>query len=201
MDSFESDAIKNGFKAVAGVDEAGRGPLAGPVVASAVIFSILPLHLGINDSKKLTKKERDSLVLEIYRTAQSVGIGIVWPEEVDSINIHKATLLAMKKAVASLNLTPDLLLIDGTFPIDSEIQQRPIISGDALSISIAAASIVAKTTRDRIMEAYHLLYPQYDFINNKGYGTKDHLLRLSEAGPCPIHRMSFRGVLPEKRLF
>ncbi|MBI5643894.1 MAG: ribonuclease HII [Deltaproteobacteria bacterium] len=195
MDFYEKDAFTKGFKAVAGIDEAGRGPLAGPVVAAAVIFTPpLPLSFGIRDSKILSASKRDSLVFDIYLKARSVGVGIVWPTEVDSINIHRASLEAMRRAVSSLAFKPDMLLIDGSFPIDTDIEQRPIISGDALSVSIAAASIIAKTTRDRIMDAYHLMYPDYKFSSNKGYPTKEHLEALSKAGPAPIHRRSFRGV-------
>lgn len=198
MDSYEKDACSRGFKAVAGVDEAGRGPLAGPVVAAAVIFPPTPpTGLGIKDSKTLSAQKRESLVLDIYRNAISIGVGIIWPGEIDAINIHKASLLAMEKAVGRLSRVPDLLLIDGTFPIDSDIEQRPIIDGDALSVSIAAASIIAKTARDKIMTAYHFMWPEYSFLSNKGYGTKEHLTALSEKGPVPIHRMSFNRVGPK----
>ncbi|MDO8426314.1 MAG: ribonuclease HII [Deltaproteobacteria bacterium] len=196
MDSFEKDARSKGFSLIAGVDEAGRGPLAGPVVAAAVIFSSsLPLKLGIRDSKALTAKAREGLVFGIYREALSVGIGIIWPVEIDEINIHQASLKAMEKAVGELTARPEFLLIDGCFPIKTELPQLPVISGDALSVSIAAASIIAKTTRDRIMDGYEALYPGYNFASNKGYGTKEHFAALSKIGPCPIHRRSFRGVL------
>lgn len=195
MDSYEKDAQLQGYRLIAGVDEAGRGPLAGPVVASAVIFSTLPAHLGIKDSKMLSARKRDTLVFDIHRYARAVGVGIVWPEEVDRINIHKASLLAMEKAVDSLGVKPGLLLIDGIFRINSIAAQRPIIGGDAKSISIAAASIIAKTTRDKIMESYHMIYPGYNFSSNKGYPTKDHLMALGVNGPSPIHRRSFKGVL------
>jgi ribonuclease HII len=192
MDSYEKEALRRGFSLVAGVDEAGRGPLAGPVVAAAVIFSPALLHLEIKDSKKLSPSRRNSKALDIYRQAPCVGVGVVWPEEVDSINIHRATLKAMEKAVKALSLTPELLLIDGLFPVDTlKIPQRPIISGDSKSVTIAAASIVAKTTRDRIMAAYHNLYPHYNFVKNKGYGTHEHRSILRTNGPCPIHRKSF----------
>lgn len=195
MDSFERDAYLKGFRAVAGIDEAGRGPLAGPVVAAAVVFSVIPPDIGIRDSKALSPAKRDALVYEIYRRASSVGVGIVWPGEVDNINIHRASLKAMEIAAASLQVKPDLLLIDGNFPIGSVIRQRPIISGDSLSISIAAASIIAKTTRDRIMESYHNIYPRYQFMANKGYPTTEHRKALAELGPSSIHRKSFRGVV------
>ncbi len=195
MDSFEKEALANGYRFVAGLDEAGRGPLAGPVVAAAVIFTCLPENSQINDSKKLTPKKREALVFEIYRRAFSVGVGIVWPEEIDLINIHKASLKAMEKAVSSLSVAPDLLLIDGSFPTGLRTPQRPIVSGDSLSISIAAASIIAKTARDNLMAAYHALYPGYNFASHKGYPTREHLLALQKLGPTPIHRMTFRGVV------
>jgi len=198
MDLYEKDAWSKGFKAVAGIDEAGRGPLAGPVVAAAVIFLSLPTKdLGIKDSKTLTPSKRELLVFEIYKMASAVGVGIIWPEEIDSINIHRASLKAMERAVSSLDTSPDFLLVDGSFPIDSHIPQRPIVSGDALSVSIAAASIIAKTTRDRIMDSYHITFPQYNFLSNKGYGTKEHLEALKAFGPTSIHRRSFRGVVKE----
>lgn len=197
MDSFERDALTKGFKAVAGVDEAGRGPLAGPVVAAAVVFSSAPTHLGIRDSKTLSPSKRDYLVFEIYRHAASVGVGFAWPAEIDSINILRASLKAMARAVEALSVRPELLLIDGNFPVESEIEQRLIVSGDSLSVSIAAASIIAKTARDRVMESYGRMYPRYGLCKNKGYPTKDHLEALKLFGPSPIHRLSFRGV-PKK---
>ncbi len=181
---------------MAGVDEAGRGPLAGPVVAAAVIFHEPPAGLGINDSKKLTPQKRASLVFDIYREAASVGVGLCWPAEIDSMNIHRASLCAMERAVSSLRFKPDFLLIDGKFPIDAEVLQLPVISGDSLSVTIAAASIIAKTTRDRIMEAYECLYPGYNLAGNKGYPTKEHYEAIGNKGATPIHRRSFRGVLP-----
>jgi ribonuclease HII len=192
MDSYEKDALARGCRPVAGVDEAGRGPLAGPVVAAAVIFSPSLLRLGIKDSKKLSPSRRNLTALDIYREAPSVGVGVVWPEEVDCINIHRASLKAMEKAVMALSPEPGLLLVDGPFPVDAlKIPQRPVVSGDSKSVTVAAASIVAKTTRDRIMAAYHPLYPHYNFIKNKGYGTPEHLTILRACGPCPIHRKSF----------
>ncbi|MBI5468753.1 MAG: ribonuclease HII [Deltaproteobacteria bacterium] len=198
MDSFETDARTKGFHAVAGVDEAGRGPLAGPVTAAAVIFTSVPTRLGIKDSKTLSPKKRASLVFDIYRHAASVGVGFVWPAEIDRINILRASLKAMVKAVEGLSVRPELLLIDGNFPVDSEIEQKLIVSGDSLSVSIAAASIIAKTIRDRVMESYGLLYPRYNFAQNKGYPTKEHLEALERFGPSPIHRLSFRGVLKKE---
>lgn len=197
MDSFENDARARGYSHIAGVDEAGRGPLAGPVVAAAVVFSSPPPNgLGINDSKKLTPKRRASLVFDIYGAALAVGVGLAWPVEIDRINIHRASLLAMRRAVSSLGLTPGFLLIDGKFPVDSTIPQLPVVSGDSLSVSIAAASIIAKTARDALMEAYDRLYPGYNFASNKGYPTADHYRCLGRLGPAPIHRRCFRGVEP-----
>ena len=177
---------------VAGIDEAGRGPLAGPVVAAAVIYAPPLASLGVDDSKKLTPKKRSVLAGEIFHAAPAVGVGIVWPGEVDSLNIHNATLLAMKKSVLALSLVPAALLIDGIFTIKGlQMVQRAVKSGDSRCVSIAAASIIAKTTRDSIMEAYHTIYPAYNFKKNKGYGTKEHRAAIRGAGPCSIHRMSF----------
>ncbi|MBI5587692.1 MAG: ribonuclease HII [Deltaproteobacteria bacterium] len=198
MDSFEKDALLKGRKRVAGVDEAGRGPLAGPVVAAAVIFTTPPTHLGIKDSKTLSPSKRASLVFDIFRHAASVGVGFAWPREIDSINILRASLKAMVRAVERLSVRPDLLLIDGNFPVESDIDQRTIVSGDSLSVSIAAASIIAKTARDRVMESYSLFYPRYNFHGNKGYPTKEHLEALAATGPSPIHRLSFKGVALKK---
>ncbi len=191
---YESDAIQKGYRLIAGVDEAGRGPLAGPVVASAVVFSSPPEDLVLKDSKALTPGKRESLLLAINREALTIGVGIVWPSLVDEINIHNASLLAMERAVNALNPVPHLLLIDGLFTIHSTIKQTPIVKGDTLSISIAAASIVAKTTRDHIMDAYNKIYPEYRFAKNKGYGTKDHRTELRRLGRSPIHRASFKSI-------
>jgi ribonuclease HII len=191
---YESDAIQKGYRFIAGVDEAGRGPLVGPVVASAVVFSLPPDDLVLKDSKALTPSKRESLLLAINREALTIGVGIVWPSLVDEINIHHASLLAMERAVNALNPAPHLLLIDGLFTIRSAIKQTPIVKGDTLSISIAAASIVAKTTRDHIMDAYNKIYPEYNFARNKGYGTKEHREALRRFGKSPIHRASFRCI-------
>lgn len=195
LDSYEQDAIKQGCRYIAGVDEAGRGPLAGPVVAGAVIFHTpMPLDLGIRDSKTLSPLQRKTIVLDIYREAAAVGVGIVWMDEIEEINIHHASLLAMADAVKKLNPAPEFILVDGTFPIDSNIPQMPIIKGDSLSVSIAAASIVAKTVRDGIMDIYHTIFPCYNFIKNKGYGTTEHLEAIRRFGPSPVHRRGFKGV-------
>ncbi|MFQ5480898.1 MAG: ribonuclease HII [Thermodesulfobacteriota bacterium] len=196
MDTWESKLSLEGFSSVAGVDEAGRGPLAGPVVAAAVILKDpLPLDSGIIDSKKLSPKTRDRLLSEIHDSALCIAIGLARHDEVDSINIHCASLLAMERAVSRLAHIPDFLLIDGKFTIDNPLRQEAIISGDNLSISIAAASIVAKTMRDKIMITYEKIYPGYGFASHKGYGTKAHMDAIKTLGPCPIHRKTFKGVL------
>jgi ribonuclease HII len=194
--SFEKKAIKAGYSKIAGIDEAGRGPLAGPVVAAAVILpDSLPVS-GIKDSKKLTPKKRERLFEEIYRHAVAVGIGIVDPIEIDRINILEASRSAMALAVDDLALEPDYLLIDGTFRIPSSLPQEPIPKGDTLSISIAAASIIAKVTRDKMMVKFHQEYPQFGFAQHKGYPTKAHKAAIKKYGCCPIHRKSFKGVKP-----
>ncbi len=194
MDSFDA-AVARGFETFAGVDEAGRGPLAGPVVAAVAVFSTPLESPFIKDSKKLSPKARANALPHIYAAADDYAVGIVTHDEIDRINIHRASLLAMEKAVAGLKASPGLLLIDGKFTIKSDIPQKAIISGDALSKAIAAASIIAKTTRDGLMDEYHFLYPVYNFIGNKGYPTKEHLEALKRHGPCPIHRRTFRGVM------
>jgi ribonuclease HII len=191
---FEKNATREGYSKIAGIDEAGRGPLAGPVVSAAVILS--PAHpiAGVNDSKKLSAKNRQLLYEEIYAHAESVGIGIVDPAEIDRINILRASLLAMSMAVKNLKPQPECLLIDGPFHISTPLPQKPIAKGDALSASIAAASIVAKVTRDRMMERYDEYYPQFGFSQHKGYPTRAHKAAIRKFGYCPIHRRTFRGV-------
>jgi len=198
MDAHEQGALKRGYRFIAGVDEAGRGPLAGPVVAAAVIFSSLPLNVGIKDSKALSPLQRKTILLDIYREALAIGIGVVWMEEIETTNILAASLKAMTHAVKKLNPSPDFILIDGQFPLNISIPQLPVIKGDAKSVSIAAASIVAKTVRDSIMDAYHTIFPSYDFIKNKGYGTAKHLEAIKYFGPSPIHNpQSTENVLKE----
>ncbi len=191
---FEKKAFQKGFSRIAGIDEAGRGPLAGPVVSAAVIIPISFQIPKISDSKKLTPKKRYYLYDKIYDLAVSVGIGIVDPFEIDRINILQAALLSMAIAVENLSPQPDCLLIDGKFLISSTLPQEAIPKGDALSVSIAAASIIAKVTRDRLMERYHLDYPQFGFSKHKGYPTKAHKRAIQKFGCCPIHRRSFKGV-------
>ncbi|MFQ5900324.1 MAG: ribonuclease HII [Thermodesulfobacteriota bacterium] len=193
-DFFEREASKQGYTLIAGVDEAGRGPLAGPVYAAAVIFNGPVPDLNLRDSKTLSAKRREELFEEIQERAVSIGVGKVSHEEIDSINILKAALKAMKQAVEALNPPPDLVLIDGNLPINTHHPQKTIVKGDNKSYSIAAASIIAKVSRDRIMEEYHTIYPEYGFKSHKGYGTREHLNALKRYGPLPIHRRTFRGV-------
>ena len=183
---YEAKAANQGFRNISGVDEAGRGPLAGPVVAAAVIFSANIDIVGLDDSKKL--------FLEIQESATAYGVAVVDHKIINEINILQAARLAMKQAVDQLNPIPDLLLIDGNQKIESTLDQWTIVKGDSKSLSIAAASVLAKVTRDRIMEDYHKLYPQYEFNRHKGYGTKLHRTLIQEHGPCPIHRSKFKGV-------
>ena len=174
-----------------GIDEVGRGPLAGPVVAGAVILPEDCEILYLNDSKKLSEKKRELLYDEIMEKAIAVGIGAVSPERIDEINILQATYEAMRIAISRLSVRPDLLLNDAVTIPQVDIPQVPIIKGDAKSVSIAAASIIAKVTRDRMMVQYEDLYPGYEFASNKGYGSARHIAALKEIGLCPIHRRSF----------
>lgn len=190
--NFEHAAMEEGFSLICGVDEAGRGPLAGPVCAAAVI---LPPDLeleGLNDSKKLSEKRREALYPLICEQALAYGIAFASEQEIDEINILQATFLAMRRAVGQLGLKPDLALVDGNREPDfGDIPVRTIIKGDSRSANIAAASILAKVTRDRFMLEQDAVYPQYGFAVHKGYGTQKHYAALREFGPCPIHRRSF----------
>lgn len=189
---FEEEFRDLGFKYIAGIDEVGRGPLAGPIVAAAVIFPTEVFLPQVDDSKKLSPQKRERLYQEIVSKALAFGVGEVDVETIDQINIGQASLQAMREAVETLPIPPDLLLIDGNYPIPKMIvKQLTIIRGDARSFSIASASILAKVTRDRIMEAYEVLYPGYGFSQNKGYGTRPHREALKKLGPCEIHRRSF----------
>ena len=196
MDLFEVEtkASHQGFKNIAGIDEAGRGPLAGPVVAAAVILPSQVNIPGLNDSKKLSTKKREELFPKIQEISVFYGVAVVDQKVIDKINILQAARLAMKQAVETLKITPGLLLIDGNQKIDSTLDQWAIVKGDSRSLSIAAASVLAKVTRDRIMDGYHKLYPQYEFNRHKGYGTRLHRNLIQEHGPCPIHRSTFKGV-------
>ncbi len=191
MWEIENEYFGKGIRLICGVDEAGRGPLAGPVCAAAVI---LPPNLeipGLNDSKKLTDKRRRELFPVIKEQAVAYGIGLATHEEIDEINILQATFLAMERAIAQLSVKPELALIDGNREKDFGIPVKTVIKGDSLSANIAAASILAKVTRDEIMEGYAVDYPQYGFEIHKGYGTKAHYQALTEHGASPIHRMTF----------
>ncbi|MBT6663259.1 MAG: ribonuclease HII [Nitrospina sp.] len=194
MFAYETAAKAKRYQTVAGVDEAGRGPLAGPVVAAAVLLAPDSKFNGLDDSKKLSPKIREKFFLIIKEQALSYGIGIVDVEKIEKINILQASLLAMKHAVGNLSLKPDLLLIDGNQAIDTDIKQWTIVKGDSLSQSIAAASVLAKVTRDKLMEQYHEQFPQYAFNKHKGYGTSLHRDLIKKYGPCPIHRRTFKGV-------
>jgi len=191
---FEHQARRNGFQLVAGIDEAGRGPLAGPVVAAAVILPADLLIKGVNDSKKLSPATRERLFDTIMSQAVSVGVGMGSAELIDRINILQATRHAMLEAVSRLALQPDYLLIDGISTIDSPIPQKTIKKGDSLSISIAAASIIAKVTRDRLMRELDKLHPGYGFSGHKGYGSALHMEAIRRLGPSPVHRLTFGGV-------
>lgn len=191
MLEYEQKYWSHGILHIAGVDEAGRGPLAGPVVASAVIFEQGVMIHGVNDSKKLTEKKREELFHTIHEKALAIGIGIVSHEVIDRINILQASFLAMNKALQQLNLTPQQLLVDGNFFRHETYPVENIIKGDSLSHSIAAASIVAKVTRDAFMRELHELYPQYGFAKHKGYGTRAHIEAIQKHGYCPVHRRSF----------
>jgi len=194
MFAYETAAKVKKYQAVAGVDEAGRGPLAGPVVAAAVLLAPGSKFNGLDDSKKLSPKIREKFFLIIKEQALSYGIGIVDVEKIEKINILQASLLAMKHAVENLSLKPDLLLIDGNQAIDTDIKQWTIVKGDSLSQSIAAASVLAKVTRDKLMEQYHEQFPRYAFNKHKGYGTRLHRDLIKKYGLCPIHRRTFKGV-------
>jgi ribonuclease HII len=197
MRFHEETARRRGFLSIAGLDEAGRGPLAGPVVAAAVLLPPDMEMPGVRDSKQLSPDQRETLCGEIFSAARAVGIGSIEAPEIDRVNILQATFRAMILAVQSLSLPPDLLLIDGPYRLPLSIAQAGIPGGDRKSLSIAAASIVAKVHRDRIMRAYHDLYPAYRFDRHKGYGTALHLEAIQRFGPCPLHRRSFRGVLQQ----
>ncbi|MBI1920723.1 MAG: ribonuclease HII [Geobacter sp.] len=191
---FEKLAGSRGYRNIAGVDEAGRGPLAGPVVAAAVILPEGLIIPGVDDSKKLSAARREALFDTIMGEAAAVGVGVADQDLIDRVNILQATLHAMREAVGHLVVPPDYLLIDGISTIPVNIPQRTIKQGDSASISIAAASIIAKVTRDRIMVEYDARYPGYGFSGHKGYGCASHLEAIASLGPCPIHRKTFRGV-------
>jgi ribonuclease HII len=192
---YEDMAREAGYGLIAGVDEAGRGPLAGPVVAAAVIIPQGAELKGIRDSKQMTANAREEAFPVIDREALATGIGVVSHRYVDRFNVLKASLEAMRRAVLVLDPRPEVLLVDGIHNVPLFIPQRSLKKGDQVSRSISAASVVAKVYRDRIMCAYHEMYPVYDFNKNKGYGTRWHRAALRRYGPCPLHRTTFRGVL------
>ena len=188
---YERKLIEKGCKYICGVDEVGRGPLAGPVVCAAVIMPLDDIIEGVDDSKKVTLKRREKIAELIAQKAIALNICRIEPEIIDEINILEATKLCMKRAVEGLSVKPDFVLTDGNMTLDISIPQQSIIKGDSLSYSIGAASIAAKVFRDKIMDGYALTYPQYGFDKNKGYGTADHIRGIKEAGLCAIHRRSF----------
>lgn len=193
---FEEGIYRAGYQRIAGVDEAGRGPLAGPVVAAAVILPRGVLIQGLDDSKRLSEEKRETIFSKIMEIALSVGVGIIKAEEIDQTDILKATIKAAEMAVISLNVEPNFLITDAlSLPV--RIPQKSLIKGDRRSASVAAASVIAKVTRDRLMMDYHKIYPQYKFHIHKGYATKEHMRLLKIHGPSEIHRKSFRGVVTQ----
>ena len=190
---FEKRLSSSGHRLIAGVDEAGRGPLAGPVVASACILKDTRFSCEINDSKQLSWKKREKAFAEILKKS-IVGIGIVDEKTIDKINIYQATLRAMEMAIANLKIPPDYIIVDGRMKLVTKCPVKCIIKGDCKSMSIAAASIIAKVTRDGIMTKYDKEYPQYGFARHKGYGTRRHIQALHKFGPSPIHRFSYQPV-------
>lgn len=200
MEPFEDEARAQGYQIIAGIDEAGRGPLAGPVVAAAVVLPVGGKIKGLNDSKKLSPGQREKFFHLLFEHAPGIGVGIVEAPEIDRSNIWRATQKAMEEAIKNLPFYPDFLLIDGRFPLGVSIAQKVIIKGDQRCQSIAAASIIAKVTRDRIMLDYHETYPQYNFARHKGYATKEHLAAIRRYGCCPIHRHSFKPIYQDTLL-
>lgn len=202
MLEYENNLYKEGVTLIAGVDEVGRGPLIGPVVACACILPVNFYHKDIKDSKKLSEKKREEMYKVIKENAISIGLGIVSEKVIDEVNIYEATKIAMKEAIKNLNITPEHILIDA-MKLELNIPSTSIIKGDAKSESIAAASIIAKVTRDHMLDEMDKEYPMYDLKNNKGYGTKKHLEALQTYGPCKYHRVSYspvRNALNEKNI-
>jgi ribonuclease HII len=192
--SFERELTKQGYRNVAGSDEVGRGPLAGPVVAASVILPLDCVFDKYDDSKKLSAKVREKLFDELKEINAVIGVGSVSESKIDQINILQASLLAMQESLSLLSVCPDFVLVDGKFKIPVSIPQLPLVKGDSRSASIAAASIVAKVTRDKLMGEYHKQFPVYNFKNNKGYATAEHRAAIVKYGPCPIHRKTFARV-------
>ncbi len=195
MENLETTLHSQGYNSICGVDEVGRGPLAGPVVAAAVILPYDIIIEGLTDSKKLSPAKRDRIFDEIAQLGLVCAIGILDNEDIDKINILQASLMAMRKAVSDLSENPDFVIVDGNYPIPQIVQpQYAVIGGDALCQSVAAASVVAKVTRDRIMDHYQTLYPSFSFAKHKGYPTAAHIAELKEFGPTDIHRKTFKPV-------
>jgi len=201
MSVIERRLRESGFRAIAGTDEVGRGCLAGPVVAACVILDCEPTLLGVNDSKMLDGMDRVSVCRHIVSCARAIAIGVVEPRTIDALNILRASKLAMFDAIQQLTVRPDVLLLDAVTLESLEMPQIPLIEGDKRSVSIAAASVVAKVYRDLLMESYHDRYPVYDFRHNRGYATEGHQAALKVYGPSPIHRKSFEGVEESMLLF
>ena len=192
--SFERQLFGQGFNIVAGTDEAGRGPLAGPVVAACVILPVDCDFILFKDSKKTSARQRARLYDLLHEIGADIGVGYGTVEDIEQLNILQASLLAMKNAVKKLLVKPDFLLVDGKFPVPLLMPQKSLVKGESRSASIAAASIIAKEERDRLMESYHRQYPSYNFARHKGYPTAEHRRLLEKYGPCEIHRRTFKGV-------
>lgn len=188
---YERELLSRGYKYICGVDEVGRGPLAGPVVCAAVIMPFDDIIEGVDDSKKLSAKKREELASLIEKKAVALNICLVEPEKIDEINILEATKLCMKNAVEGLKIKPDFVITDGNMKLDIDMEQASIVKGDALSYTIGSASIVAKVYRDKLMDVYAEIYPQYGFEKHKGYGTSAHIDAIKTNGLCPVHRRSF----------
>lgn len=193
-DFFETEARRCGYQLIAGLDEAGRGPLAGPVVAAIVILPRRFVLPGLNDSKQVPETARERLYDAIVKQAVATGVGLATEREIERLNILQATRQAMCRAVRALTVSPDFLLVDAVSLPSIRVAQRPIIKGDGFSVSIAAASILAKVTRDRLMREYHRRYPEYNFRSHKGYATPEHIRLLTRYGPCAAHRLTFGPV-------
>lgn len=201
LKKFDKSLLNSKIHFIAGVDEAGRGPLAGPVVAAAVIFDSKTFIEKVNDSKKISEKMREHLYEIVVGKAVAFGVGVVDEKTIDEINILQATMLAMKEAVSNLKMTPDLVIIDGNKAFKTKLETKSIIRGDSLSFSIAAASIIAKVTRDRIMRKASKDFPEYLWSKNKGYGTREHINAIKKHGLSPLHRISFLSNILEQETF
>lgn len=192
LKEIEKEIYEDGIKYICGIDEAGRGPLAGPVVVASAIMPKDSMIEGVNDSKKISEKKRERIYEEIIKEAISYGVGIIDENKIDEINILQATKLGLTNSIKELEVVPEIILVDALRGINTcNIPYKSIIKGDALSYSIASASIIAKVTRDRIMLGYDKIYPEYGFAKNKGYGTAEHINAIKKYGLCPIHRRSF----------